>query len=109
MAAKLISSFKGKWRPEKYKDTYEQELGALIKAKGQGKELVDETEPEEGESLDLMEALRQSIRGAGSGRNGHAKRRSNGRGSLQAIRSCSVTSRAPTLRGTRRTLGRSRR
>jgi DNA end-binding protein Ku len=65
MAARLIASYKSAWRPETYKDTYRDELLALIKAKKAGK-APKAPEPEPEEPADLMEALRQSIRSAGS-------------------------------------------
>ncbi len=61
MAAKLIHSYTAKWKPEKYEDTYRDELCALIKAKRSGK-TPELPEPEDQEPTDLMEALRRSVR-----------------------------------------------
>ena len=62
MAQTLIENFSTEWDPSQYKDTYRDELCAVIKAKRKGKdvhEAADDEEPEE--AIDLMEALRQSV------------------------------------------------
>jgi DNA end-binding protein Ku len=78
MAERLIESFTTDWKPEKYKDTYRDELCAIIRAKRKGKEVPAAPEVEEEAPTDLLTALRESIersRGgtrtpAGAGRNG---------------------------------------
>ena len=62
MASRLIDSFAGAWKPEKYKDTYRDELLAVVEAKRKGKDVhaAAEVEAEE-EPIDLMTALRESI------------------------------------------------
>jgi DNA end-binding protein Ku len=67
MASKLIDSYKGPWQPAKYKDTYRDELRAVIKAKERGGKVAEAREPEPEAPPDLMEALRQSVRSAGAG------------------------------------------
>ncbi len=62
LAGKLIESYTSKWKPEKYEDTYRDELCALIKAKRAGKAPELPEPSEEAEPIDLMEALRQSVR-----------------------------------------------
>src|SRR2546423_3793868 len=61
MAERLIESWTSDWKPEKYKDTYRDQLCAVIKAKRQGKEVHAAAEVEEEEPADLMTALRESI------------------------------------------------
>ena len=75
MAERLIESWTTEWKPEKYKDTYRDELGAIIKAKRKGKEVHVAPELEEGEPTDLMSALRESIERS---RRGGARTRRNG-------------------------------
>ncbi len=73
MAERLIESFKAEWKPEKYKDTYRDELCAIIRAKRKGKEVHAATDVEEERPADLMTALRESIersRGGRTSRNG---------------------------------------
>jgi DNA end-binding protein Ku len=69
MAQALIENFATKWDPSQYKDTYRDELCAVIKAKRKGKDVHEAAEAEEPEeAIDLMEALRQSVERTKSGR-----------------------------------------
>jgi DNA end-binding protein Ku len=61
MAGRLIESFTTDWKPEKYKDTYRDELCAIIRAKRKGKEVHAAPEVEEEAPTDLLTALRESI------------------------------------------------
>jgi DNA end-binding protein Ku len=62
MAEELIDRFTGKFKPEKYKDTYTAALKKVVKAKQQGKEVhVAPADEEEVETPDLMEALKASV------------------------------------------------
>jgi DNA end-binding protein Ku len=62
MAEELIDRFTGKFKPEKYKDTYTAALKKVVKAKQQGKDVhAAPAEAEEAEVTDLMEALKASI------------------------------------------------
>jgi DNA end-binding protein Ku len=75
MAERLIESFSGEWRPEQYKDTYRDELCAIIKAKRQGKEVHAAAEVEEEAPTDLLTALRESVersRGSSGRRSGRS-------------------------------------
>ena len=79
MAAKLIESYRGPWRPEKYKDAYRAELCALIEAKRKGQAPPAAARAEEEQPGDLMEALRRSIQAAAParGRKAPARRRAS--------------------------------
>jgi DNA end-binding protein Ku len=59
-----------KFDPLRYKDEYRERLLDRIKKKSQGKPIVSEEKEEEkgGEVIDIMEALRRSLQGAGGGR-----------------------------------------
>jgi len=74
MAERLIESFTTDWQPEKYKDTYRDELCAIIRAKRKGKEIHAAPDAEEEAPTDLLTALRESVErsrgGARAGRNG---------------------------------------
>jgi DNA end-binding protein Ku len=74
MAARLIESFTTEWKPEKYKDTYRDELCAIIRAKRKGKDVHAAPEVEEEAPTDLLTALRESIErsrgGSRASRNG---------------------------------------
>jgi len=59
-----------KFDPLRYKDEYRERLIDRIKKKSQGKPIISEEKEEEkgGEVIDIMEALRRSLQGAGGGR-----------------------------------------
>jgi DNA end-binding protein Ku len=61
MAEQLIESFTTDWNPKKYKDTYRDELCAIIRAKRKGKEVHVAAPVEEEAPVDIMEALRASL------------------------------------------------
>ncbi|MDB4917686.1 MAG: repair protein [Gemmatimonadetes bacterium] len=64
MAKQLIAAFASEFDASKYKDTYQDELMRIIKAKSKGKELpVEEDEEEEdgGDVLDLVARLKASL------------------------------------------------
>jgi DNA end-binding protein Ku len=77
MAGRLIESFTSRWKPEKYKDTYRDELCAIIKAKRKGEDIHAAPELEEEEPADLLTALRESIERS-RGRGGRRRSRRNG-------------------------------
>ena len=62
MAKSLVKNLSDSFKPEKYDDTYRKELLDLIKAKAKGKELPEPSEPQEAEVVDLMAALRESVK-----------------------------------------------
>lgn len=85
MAEELIEGMTGKWNPEQYKDTYEDDIMRIINMKikaGEGKEIDYGDLPKEekgntGTVVDLMPLLRQSLEAK-------KKERSNGNGSASA-------------------------
>jgi DNA end-binding protein Ku len=66
MAGQLIDGLAADWNPDKYHDTYVEELRKRIKAKRAGKEIVDEPVATEraGNVVDLVAALEASLREA---------------------------------------------
>jgi DNA end-binding protein Ku len=62
MAKSLVENLTDSFKPEKYDDTYRKELLDLIKAKAKGKKLPEPAEAEEAEVVDLMAALRESVK-----------------------------------------------
>ncbi len=68
MAKSLVENLSSDFKPEKYDDTYRKELMALIRAKAKGAKLPEPQEEEEGEVVDLMEALRASVKETKKGR-----------------------------------------
>lgn len=68
MALRLVEDMAGKWDPEKYKDTYRQDLLKRIKEKvkaGQTEELTepekDAAKPRSADVIDLMTLLKKSV------------------------------------------------
>ena len=49
------------FEPEQYKDEYREKLWEIINQKIQGREIVVPKEEENGNVLDIMEALRKSL------------------------------------------------
>ena len=62
MAVQLVENLTAPFTPEKYKDTYREELLKVIRAKVEGREVVEtEPVPEQENVIDLMEKLRKSV------------------------------------------------
>lgn len=61
MAKSLVENLSEPFKPDKYDDTYRKELLDLIRAKAKGKELPEPRGEDEGEVVDLMAALRESV------------------------------------------------
>lgn len=72
LAVQVIDSLASDWEPERYHDTYTEELADVIRRREAGEEaVVEEEQPAGAQVLDLMAALRASVdaargtRGAG--------------------------------------------
>jgi DNA end-binding protein Ku len=61
MAKTLIENLAAEWDPERYHDRYRNELLELLQKKAEGAPLPEPSAEPEGEVVDLMEALRQSV------------------------------------------------
>ena len=77
LATQIVDSLSSEWEPERYKDTYSEEVTKLIKAHAEGEDIVvTEAAPDKGgEVVDLMAALEASLeaasqRSSGGGRSG---------------------------------------
>jgi DNA end-binding protein Ku len=70
MARSLVESMAGDFEPDQYTDNYRQALESVIDAKVEGREVVDteEPQPNAGNVVDLMSALRASVDAAKKGR-----------------------------------------
>lgn len=95
MAQQLINALAVDWDPADYHDAYRQKVSALIKAKKAG-ETVAKAEPAPAATgtVDLMEALRASLRRAGSPKGGGGKAGSSTAGSGEADGSAAGGSKA---------------
>jgi DNA end-binding protein Ku len=63
IALKIISQQEGAFEPGKFVDRYEQALKALIREKRKGHKPVRAPEPEDTNVIDLMAALKKSLKG----------------------------------------------
>src|SRR2546423_247613 len=61
MAKSLVENLSESFEPQKYTDTYRKELLDLIRAKAKGQKLPEPQDEDEGEVVDLMTALRESV------------------------------------------------
>ncbi|MGH9183121.1 MAG: Ku protein [Acidimicrobiales bacterium] len=73
MASRLIESLSSDFEPERFHDTYREQVLALIERKAAGEEAVVEAPaaPEEGRVVDLMAALEASVKEAREARRRH--------------------------------------
>ena len=79
LAEHILEQKKGHFDPDKFEDRYEEALGALIKAKRAGKEPPTSPAPKPSNVINLMDALRRSVKGG----KGEAARRNSGRPSAK--------------------------
>jgi len=73
LATHIVETKKGKFDPEKFEDTYEDALKALIKKKQKGEKIERPKEHSPSNVVNLMEALRQSV---AEGKGGGERRKS---------------------------------
>jgi DNA end-binding protein Ku len=83
MAKSLVENLSAEFDPERYDDTYRSELLELIRSKAEGQPLPEPRE-EEGQVVDLMQALRESVErtqraGSSTGKAGAARPDKHGR------------------------------
>ncbi|MFJ5730976.1 non-homologous end joining protein Ku [Streptomyces paradoxus] len=94
MALQLVDSLSGPWEPSRYRDTYQEKVRELVKAKAEGQEVAAAEEaPAATNVVDLMQALQGSIDQAHGGKKKQAG-------------SARKTAPKPAARTSRRTAGR---
>jgi DNA end-binding protein Ku len=79
LAEHILDQKKGHFDPDKFEDRYEDALTALIKAKRTGKEAPKVEAPKASNVINLMDALRQSVKGEKPGAKGTHARKSPAR------------------------------
>jgi DNA end-binding protein Ku len=96
MAAQLVERFAGSFKPDKYKDTYREQVLAVIKRKSKGKDVHVDRQPVEESAPDLMEALRASLerQRGGSSKSSGRRQSSNGNGKLDSLTKSELDERA---------------
>ena len=75
IAARIISQKAADFDPTHFKDRYDEALREMVKAKQKGQGVVEAPEPEDTNVIDLMEALKASLKGsAGAAKKAPAKK-----------------------------------
>jgi DNA end-binding protein Ku len=63
IAEKIIDQQEGPFAPEEFKDRYEKALRELIQSKERGEKIITAEPPEDTNVIDLMDALKRSLKG----------------------------------------------
>lgn len=63
LAIHIVGTKKGKFQPAKFEDHYEEALKELLRKKQKGEKIERPKEPSGGNVINLMDALRQSVKG----------------------------------------------
>jgi DNA end-binding protein Ku len=74
LAIHIVETKKGKFEPEKFEDQYEDALKDLIRKKQKGEKIERPTERAPSNVVNLMDALRQSVKADRSGASQKASR-----------------------------------
>ena len=53
------------FNPAKYRDTFQERLRALVESKQEGKTFTEQPAPRQAQVIDMMEALKKSLRETG--------------------------------------------
>ena len=66
LATQLVATIETNWDPTRYRDTYHDDLLALIARKAQGETIAapEPSAPVGGEVVDIMDLLKRSVEGA---------------------------------------------
>lgn len=79
LAEQLVESLAEDFKPQQYHDTFQENLKALIEAKREGKTIVQEPAAKRAPVIDMMEALKRSVRQSEEQRRKKAPSRMSGR------------------------------
>jgi DNA end-binding protein Ku len=91
LAVHIVESKKGKFEPEKFEDEYESALKELLRKKQKGERIERPKEPSRTNVVNLIDALRQSVKVESGGSTARRKisESSNGRTAKKSSRSAS--------------------
>ncbi len=67
IAARIIAQKAAEFDPTQFRDRYDEALRDMVKAKQKGQGVVEAPEPEDTNVIDLMDALRASLKGSAGG------------------------------------------
>jgi DNA end-binding protein Ku len=62
LAEQLVETLSEDFEPSKYHDTFQENLKSLIESKQKGRTFVEEPKPGRAPVIDMMEALKRSVR-----------------------------------------------
>lgn len=82
LAEQLVESLSENFKPEKYHDTFQEQLRALVEAKQKGRTITERVVPQKGKVISMVDALKSSVRraeAAAPARPKHAASRSSRR------------------------------
>jgi len=74
LALHIVATKTGHFKPAQFKDDYEEALKDLLRKKQKGEKIERPKEREPSNVINLMDALRQSVKGSGKGSGGSARR-----------------------------------
>jgi DNA end-binding protein Ku len=74
LATHIVATKTGHFKPAQFKDDYEEALKDLLRKKQKGEKIARPKEREPSNVINLMDALRQSVKGGGKGSGGNARR-----------------------------------
>src|ERR1700733_13370302 len=77
IAEKIIEQQDGPFAPDEFKDRYESALRKLIKQKERGEKIVAAEPPDDSNVIDLMEALKRSLKGKSPSNSAGTRRRNS--------------------------------
>jgi DNA end-binding protein Ku len=78
LALHIVESKRGKFQPEKFEDQYEDALKELLRKKQKGEKIERPKEPERSNVVNLMDALRASVKAGGKPAAASAPQKSRG-------------------------------
>jgi DNA end-binding protein Ku len=82
LAEQLVETLSEDFEPSKYHDTFQENLKALIEAKQKGRTFVEELKPGRAPVIDMMDALKRSVRqseATNKGKSSRTRREHEGR------------------------------
>jgi DNA end-binding protein Ku len=94
LAAHIVETKSGRFEPEKFEDEYENALKELLRKKQKGERIERPKEPSRTNVVNLMDALRQSVKAESSGStarrkiSGSAENKTAKKPSRSAARQC---------------------
>jgi non-homologous end joining protein Ku len=87
LAGHIVKTKQGHFKPETFKDRYEEALKDLLKKKAHGEKIEPIEKEEPGKVINLMDALRRSVQGSTAVQRRRSSARGHSRAAKRATRS----------------------